>query len=107
MSMIKQLAEQIKPAIDAALEDITIITNVQVLILVRDYIMAEYGFSQKMAGRMAMSMTVEVADQSDVEAAADVLCRGVDILVLTIKKLVGYSHGRMLLENCRALSVRG
>lgn len=107
MSMIKLLSEQIQPAIDAAREDITIITNVQVLILVRDYIMAEYDFTKPTAGCMAISMTVEVADQSDVEAAADFLCQGFDILVLTIRELVGYLDQEMLLKICRALSIKG
>lgn len=107
MSLISQLAEQIKPAIDAAREDITIIPSVQVMILVRDYLVARHDLMRTQASRMAMAMTISVSDQADVELAADILCQGVDLAVLTIMKLAGHFDEDMLLDVCRSLSVEG
>lgn len=107
MSQIKQLLEGIKPVIEAAKEDITIIPSVQVMMLVRDCLIVEYDMSKTVASRMALSMTVTVADQDDVEDAALILCWGVDLAVLTIVKLAGHLDEDMLLDVCRALSVEG
>ena len=107
MSLISQLAEQIKPFIDAAREDITIVPSVQVMILVRDYLVATHDLGRTEASRMAMAITIEVSDQNDVELAADILCQGVDLVILTIMKLAGHYDEDMLLDACRALSVEG
>ena len=107
MSDITDLLEHVGPALDTAIADITAIPSVQVMTIVRAYIMVKTHCLQDEATRAVIVMKINVNDPSDVEAAAEILCRGVDIVIATVETLAGYCDREAFLEGCRALSIGG
>ena len=107
MSDIKEILELAGPAIDKAIADITIIPSVQVMTIVRDHIMVKTDCLQDEAARIAIAMKVNVNDESDVEAAAEILCKGVDMIIATVEALAGYCDREAFVEGCRALTITG